>query len=87
MPPNLLREGLYSKACRATQLADCIYDHFRHDPESPSLTADIIDVFIAIDVPDPGAFRAFDEEWFSADVAKRARRVYAARDVFFRSGK
>ncbi|MEY2547418.1 MAG: hypothetical protein QOG48_2535, partial [Verrucomicrobiota bacterium] len=49
---------------------------------------DVIDVFIPIDVPDARAFCAIDEEWFAADVAKRADgRVHAAGNYLLRSGE
>src|SRR4029434_7668121 len=53
-----------------------------------SPTADIIDVFISIEVPNPGAFRTFDEKWFGADMTKCAHgRVYAPRNAFLRGMK
>ena len=42
-------------------------------------TADVIDVFISVDIPNPRAFRASYEERVTANIAKRAdRRIYAA---------
>ena len=41
--------------------------------------ADVIDVFVAIDIPDVRALGAFDKKRFAADAAKRAhRRIHAA---------
>jgi hypothetical protein len=51
-------------------------------------TADVIYVFIAIDVPNPRSFRALDEKRLAIDIPKRAhRRIHAAGDALLRGAK
>ena len=55
---------------------------------SRSPTADIIDVFTSIDVPNPGAFRSRNEKWFARYVAKRADwGIDAAGDAVLGGGE
>ena len=58
------------------------------DRESPAPNSHVIDVFIAIDIPDLRPSAAVDKKRFAADVAKRAhRRIHAARDSCLRASK
>src|SRR5438128_12576836 len=51
-------------------------------------TADIVDIFVPIDIPNFSATRTFDEKRFSSNVSKCAHgRVYAARNAFLRCGE
>jgi hypothetical protein len=53
-----------------------------------SPTADVIDVFISIDVRNSCAFPARNEKWFAANIAKRAYwRIYAAGNALLRAGE
>ena len=48
----------------------------------------VVDIFFAIDVPNPGTLRPVYEERFPTDIPKRPdRRVYAAGNSFLRPGK
>ena len=60
--------------------ADGIDNDFRRMAENGRPPgADVINVFVAIHVPDARAFRALDEKRLAADVAKRADgRIHAA---------
>src|SRR5438034_11445557 len=50
--------------------------------------ADVIDVFVAIDIPNLRTFRALDKKWLGIDVAKCAHwRVYTAGNVLLRGMK
>ena len=62
------------------RIADRANDNWRRMPENRrSPAADVIDVFVAIDVPNTGAFRALDEKRFAAHGTKCAhRRIHAA---------
>src|SRR5207302_4043346 len=68
------------------RLADSIDNYFwsmTEDRRPP--TADVVDVFFPINVPNLRAFGTRDEERFAFYVAKRAdRRVYAARNQLLR---
>ena len=70
-------------------VADCVdYDFWRVSQNRRSPTADIIDVFISIHIPDSRPFPAIDEKRFAVYVAKCAhRRVYAAGNAFLCASK
>ena len=69
--------------------ADRVDHDLRRVPEDRRAPgADVIDVFIAIDVPDPCALRALDEERLAAETAKGAhRRIDAAGDALQAAAK
>src|SRR2546421_6265535 len=57
------------------RLAHRIDYHLRRMPKDRrSPTADVIDVFVSIDIPNLRSLSACDEEWLAIDVAKRAHR-------------
>ena len=71
------------------RLVDGLDHHVRRMPENGRTpSADVVDVLLAIHVPDVGAFRALDEKWFAADTAKGAHgRIHAARDTGASAGE
>src|ERR1700738_4056475 len=64
-----------------------IDNYFRRVTENRrSSTADIVDVFISIDIVDARAFRALNEERLAADIAKGGPRGGGAPAEFFLLG-
>ena len=58
------------------------YDSRRMPENGRAPGTEVIDVFIAVDVPDFRAGGAFDEEWFAAETAEGADgRIDAAGDA------
>src|SRR6185436_7876335 len=73
----------------ARGLADRLDHHLWRVPENrrpPS--ADVIDVFLALDIPYPAPGGSIDKEWITSHPAKRAHgRVHAARNASAGAGK
>ena len=65
------------------RLADRVEHDRRRVPEDRRAPgADVIDVFVAVDVPNPGALRAVDEERLAAEAAEGAHGgIHAAGDA------
>ncbi len=66
---------IWNSKAQATRggFAHCIHNDFWRMAENRRPpTADVIDVFISIDIPNPRTFRARDEERLAANIAKCA---------------
>src|SRR4029077_16108632 len=63
--------------------------HFRSVTENVRPpAADVVDIFLSVDIPNPGASGPLDEKWFATNIAKRAhRRIDSGRNSHLSTSK